>query len=130
ALESGDSTTALEQARAAREAEPSAANWRREAQVLEQMGHYDAAATAYEAELAALPEGREAAPRRDVARDDLERVRAASRGTVAAEPASKHRERLDERWAPRSGPGKVRAPRPEPLPAKPKDERIVRKWYF
>jgi tetratricopeptide (TPR) repeat protein len=127
ALESGDLSLALDQARMQREADPSPANWRREAQVLEQMGQLEAAASAYEAELAALPEDDEA--RREAARADLERVRAAERGTVADEPASTHRAELDERRAPKATP-KPPPPRREPLPPPVDDEKIVRKWYF
>ena len=120
---------ALEQARMQREANPTPENWRREAQVLEEMGQYESAARAYEGELAALPEGDEAAARRKEARADLERVQQAARGTADGDPPSQHREQLDERWEPKPAP-KQAVPRPEPRPAPPSDERIVRKWYF
>ena len=129
ALESGDLGIALEQARMQREANPTPENWRREAQVLEEMGQYESAARAYEGELAALPEGDEAAARRKEARADLERVQQAARGTADGDPPSQHREQLDERWEPKPAP-KQAVPRPEPRPAPPSDERIVRKWYF
>jgi hypothetical protein len=127
ALEAGDLSIALEQARMQREADPSAANWRREAQVLEQMGQLDAAARAYEGELEALPAGDE---RREGAQADLERVRAQARGAAVDEPPSTHREQLDERWSPKADAKKMRPPRPEPPPPVAEDQRIVRKWYF
>lgn len=127
ALEAGNLTTALERARAQRKASPTPAHWHTEAEILERMGRYEAAADAYEAELEALPPGAEG---REAVQADLERVRLAARGAVEDEPASTHREELDHEWAPAAGPDEARAPRPVPPPAKPRDERIIRKWYF
>lgn len=129
AIEAGDLGTAAELAREARQADPSPATWHDEGRVLELMGDYEGAARAYRAEIDALPDDAEAAKR--AARADLERVRADSRGTVPTEPASTHRDELDERWAPAPAPPKPK-PKAKPVPdAEPKDdEKIVRKWYF
>lgn len=126
ALEQGDLSEAAEQATAARRADPSPENWRREAEVLERKGDYEGAAAAYQGELDALPEGDAG---RDRAAADLQRVRELSRGRVKTEPASKHREELDAKWA---APTKKAAPKksvPPPVDKAPED-RIVRKWYF
>lgn len=128
ALEVGDLATAAELAREARQADPSAANWHREGEILERLGDYQGAAAAYRAEIDALPEDAEAARR--AARADLERVREASRGTVPDEPASQRRAELDERWAPTPKAAPAPKPKPQPQPVAPPDEKIYRKWYF
>ncbi|MEM7153057.1 MAG: hypothetical protein AAF799_09445 [Myxococcota bacterium] len=126
ALESGDLDAAEELAAQAREADPSAANWQREGEVLEQSGEYQRAAEAYREAKKAAGEDAEAASAAD---EGLARVSAAARGTVADEPASTHREQLDERWAPKPPPKPE--PKPEPPPVQePASDRIVNKWYF
>jgi len=125
----GDLRAAADEATAAREADPSPANWHREGEALEDLGDYEGAAQAYQGELDALPADDEAA--REAARGDLQRMRDASRGRVADEPASTHRKELDEKWAP---PKREKKAKPKPKVAveptgDPKD-RIVRKWYF
>jgi hypothetical protein len=68
---------------------------------------------------------------REAARGDLQRVRDASRGRVADEPASTHRKELDEQWAP---PKQEKKTKPKPKvavePTRDPKDRIVRKWYF
>jgi hypothetical protein len=123
-----DPVSALEEARAATEADPSAANWHAQGVLLEQLGDYEGAAAAYSAEIDALGETADA--ERTAARRDLQRVRDKARGRVDDEPASTHRAELDQQWAPtKAKPAKSKvAPCPEPEP-EPRD-RIVRKWYF
>ncbi|MCX4240055.1 hypothetical protein [Paraliomyxa miuraensis] len=126
ALESGDLTTAKALAREAREAEPTAATWQREGEVLEHAGDYREAAKAYRAAKAAAGEDAAAAT---AAEQGLVRVKAQARGTVPDEPASTHREELDPRWEP-PPPKPDPTPEPEPEPPPPTPERIVTKWYF
>lgn len=126
AIEAGDLQTAQSLATDARKADPSAANWLREAQVYEQSAQYQSAARAYQETIAAASDDEAV---KAVAAEGLARVRAASRGTVADEPESTHRSELDKRWMPP-------APEPEPAPVEPTPppadtgERIVTKWYF
>jgi tetratricopeptide (TPR) repeat protein len=126
ALEAGDLTAAKALARQARQAEPSAATWQREGEVLEQAGDYRQAAEAYRAAKKAAGEDATAVAAAD---EGLARVKASARGTVADEPASTHRDELDPRWEP-PAPKKAAPvePPPEPPPAEP--DRIVTKWYF
>lgn len=129
ALETGSLDVAQELASEARDAEPSAATWQREGEVLEQSGEYARAARAYrEAKQAAGKAAGEDVDASTAAEDGLVRVHAASRGTVADEPVSTHRSELDKRWAPKSKPKPV--PEVEPLLDVPPPERIVTKWYF
>lgn len=132
ALEAGDLAAAKALARQARLDAPSASTWQREGEVLEQAGDHLAAAKAYRSALAAArkakPDDAEAAKASTAAEAGLVRVKAHSRGTVADEPASTHREALDLHWEP---------PKPQPVapvepPAElpPEPERIVTKWYF
>jgi hypothetical protein len=126
AMEQGDLSEAAEQATEARRKDPSAANWRREAEILEQKGDYEGAARAYKGELDALPAGDAG---RDRAASDLQRVNEQARGRVKTEPASTHREELDATW----GAPKKKATvtkRPSAPADKPAEDRIVRKWYF
>jgi tetratricopeptide (TPR) repeat protein len=126
ALEAGDLTTAKALARDARLADPSAATWQREGEVLEQVGEYREAAKAYRAAKKAAGDDEAAAAAADAS---IARVKASGRGTIADEPASTHRAELDPRWEP-PAPKEV-APPTEPLlePAT-EPERIVTKWYF
>lgn len=129
ALERGDLGSARELAKAQREADPSAANWRTEAEVLERAGDYGGAIAAYQAHMAALPDDAEQA--HATAKADLARVKAQQRGTVAGEPASTHREELDAAWAPKkkkanNKPKKKVAVAPVDEP----DDRVIDKWYF
>jgi hypothetical protein len=126
AVERGDLSEAAEQATAARRQDPSPANWRREAEILEQKGDLEGAATAYQGELDALPKDD---PGRDRAQSDLHRVREQARGRVETEPASTHREELDATWGPKTkkAPSKKRPKAAAPTAA---EDRIVRKWYF
>ncbi len=127
ALEAGDLTGALELARTQREAEPSAATWAKEAEVLEAKGHWAGAMSAW----------REARSR---AEDDASRAQyesriealdARARGSVEGEPASTHRAAIDaERAAREAANQPAPIPQPEPEPEPPKRERIVTKWYF
>lgn len=125
ALESGDLTTAKALAREARLAEPTAATWQREGEVLEQAGELRLAAKAYRSAKQAAGDDEAAAA---AAEAGLVRVKASARGTIADEPASTHRAALDPRWEP--PPAKQVAPPPEPIVEPPPPERIVTKWYF
>jgi hypothetical protein len=128
-LERGDLTTARDRATAAREADPTADNWLREAEVLDEMGDLAGAIAAYKGHLGALPEG---ASDQDRARVE-ERIRVLeerSRGSVEDEPDSTHRERLDQERADRIAAARPK-PKKRPLPpTDPKDDKIIRKWYF
>lgn len=126
ALEAGDLTSARQLATEAREADPTAANWQREGEVLEASGEYREAAEAYRG---AMEEAGEDAEAVTAAEDGLARVGAAARGTVADEPESTHREELDEHWFPKPEPEPTPTPEPAPVDV-PVPERIVTKWYF
>lgn len=126
AMEAGDLGRAQQLATEAREAEPSAATWQREGEVLEASGEYGRAADAYREAKAAAGDDADAAQAAD---DGLARVLAASRGTVEDEPESTHRDELDPRWAPKLEPKPEPTPQPTPTEL-PKPDRIVTKWYF
>lgn len=129
--EAGDLSGAVEGAKEAREASPSAASWRTEAQAREAAGDYVGAQAAFAAELEALPTDAVDARRRS--RADWERVRETSRGRVADEPVSTHRAELDSEWV-APVPKEQITPHPRPVASAPVDdrgdERIVTKWYF
>lgn len=127
ALEAGDLTTAKALARQVREAEPTAAHWLREAEVLERAGEHTAAAKAYRGARKAAGDDQAAVA---AAEEGLARVKARSRGTVPDEPASTHREELDPRWEPPKPKQPEPTPEPEPEPLPPEGDRIVTKWYF
>lgn len=132
ASEVGDLSAQADAAVAAREAEPTPATWRAEAQAKEAMGNYRGAAAAYAGERDALPEGDIDARRK--AEVDWERMREEARGRVEDEPRSTHRAELDGQWVAPPTPEQLRpAPRPKADPTidnGPKSERIVTKWYF
>ncbi len=114
-------------ARARASASPSAENFRVEAQLAEEAGDRAGAVAAYSRELEALPAGD---PARARAKSDLARVRAEMRGRVVDEPESTHREALDRRWAPAKKVAPAPKGQPQPTDGPPKDDRIVKKWYF
>ncbi|WP_434415366.1 hypothetical protein [Nannocystis pusilla] len=127
ALAAGDLGTARALAEKAREADPSAENWRREAEVCERLADYACARAAWKGHVAALPAGaeREAGEARLAALEDM------SRGTVADEAASTHRAALDKARADKDASLRPKPAVAEgPKPAPPKRERIVKKWYF
>lgn len=126
ALEAGDLTTAKALAREARLADPSAATWQREGEVLEQAGDLREAGKAYHAARRAAGDDATATAAADAG---LARVKASARGTIADEPKSTHRAELDPRWEP---PAPKKATPPPELPPEPVPEpdRIVTKWYF
>lgn len=129
ALAAGDLATARDLARAAREADPSVENWRREGEILERMGAFAEAESAYAGALEVLPQDATAA--REALRGDIARVRESARGRVETEPTSKHRSELDTRWAPPKPTRKAAAaPSAEPEPVDARSGRIVTKWYF
>ena len=132
ASEPGDLSAQADAAVAAREAEPTPATWRAEAQAKEAMGNYRGAAAAYAGERDALPEGDIDARRK--AEVDWERMREEARGRVEDEPRSTHRAELDGQWVAPPTPEELRpAPRPKADPTidnGPRSERIVTKWYF
>jgi hypothetical protein len=129
ALESGDLSSARELAVAAREDDPSAANWAKEAGVHEARADYAAAIAAWEGHRDALPE--DDASGRAAADSKIADLEERSRGAVADEPASTHRDEFDKDRAARLAAlqPKVDKPKPKPKPPKPK-ERIIKKWYF
>lgn len=126
ALEAGDLTTAKALAREARLADPGAATWQREGEVLEQAGDLREAGKAYHAAKRAAGDDATATAAADAG---LARVKASARGTIADEPKSTHRAELDPRWEP---PAPKKATPPPELPPEPVTEpdRIVTKWYF
>lgn len=126
ALEAGDLTSAKALAREARLAEPSAATWQREGEVLEQAGDYREAGKAYHAAKRAAGDDETAVAAADAG---LARVKATARGTITDEPKSTHRSELDPRWEP-PAPKKVTPPPELPPEPVPEPERIVTKWYF
>ncbi|MCH9687435.1 MAG: hypothetical protein K0V04_38730 [Deltaproteobacteria bacterium] len=127
AVEAGDLSSARTLATQAREAEPTAATWQREGEVLEQSGEYRDAAKSYRQAKKAAGEDADALA---AAEAGLSRVGEASRGIVDDEPESTHREQLDEVWDPPPPPRKADPTPPvEPVDAPPR-ERIVKKWYF
>lgn len=128
ALESGDLTTAQEVASSAREADPSAENWLAQAKALDAKGDLAGAVDAYQAHLEALGDGGTPEERAQV-EQRIEQLREQARGTVADEPASTHREALDQARADREGPAEPPPPE-KPLPPPAKDDRVVKKWYF
>ena len=129
ALERGDLTSARELAAAQREADPSAANWRTEAEVLERAGDYGGAIAAYQAHLAALPGDDEAA--KGIAKADIARVKDLQRGTTGGEPESTHRQELDKAWAPKkTKPKKKPKKKVVVAPVDEPDDRVIDKWYF
>ncbi|MCA9681119.1 MAG: hypothetical protein KC457_02920 [Myxococcales bacterium] len=128
ALAEGELGRASELAVALREAQPTLEHHRLEAWVWEALGDYQQAKAAIDRALESLEED-------DPSRPELEaewtRLDDASRGTVADEPASTHRQRLDDERAARLA---ALAPKPTPPPpvidVAPKREPIVKKWYF
>ncbi|MCA9719374.1 MAG: hypothetical protein KC468_32195, partial [Myxococcales bacterium] len=129
-LEQGDLTTAREQATAAREAAPTPENWRREAETCEQLRDYACALAAWRGHLEALPE--DAGASRRAAEHRVEALEEESRGAVASEPPSSHRERLDQDRADRVAAANPPPPRPAPKPEPERlaDVQIHKKWYF
>ena len=127
ALADGDLSTATELALARRVADPSADNYALEAAVWEALGDYEQAKAAHLATLEALPEDSE---QRAAVEARLAELEEASRGTEADEPASVHRERLDQERADRLA---ALLPTPEPPPPiidAPVSKPITQKWYF
>jgi hypothetical protein len=127
ALESGDLTTAREQATAARESDPTPENWLTEAKVFDALGDYEGASESYHGYLDAI--GDAEPDERAAVEGRLEEIEAASRGTVADEPESTHREAIDRERAEREAAGQLKPAPPPPAPEPPRD-RVVKKWYF
>lgn len=129
AQESGDLGSARDLAVAAREADPSAATWKAEAEAHEALADYERAIKAWKAHRKALPE--DASDAHEAASARIEALQERSRGAVADEPASTHRDELDQARAAR-----IAALRPKPAPPKPAPkpppprEKIIKKWYF
>ncbi|MGH1346171.1 MAG: hypothetical protein ACRBN8_31690 [Nannocystales bacterium] len=132
AAEPGDLSAQADAAVAAREADPTPAAWRAEAQAKEAMGDLRGAEAAYAGERDALPEDDIDARRK--AEVDWERMREQSRGAVEDEPRSTHRAELDGQWVAPASPEELRPvsrPKADPtLDNTPRSERIVTKWYF
>ncbi len=130
ALAQGDLNSARERAVTQREADPSAENWKREAEVCEQLRDYPCAIAAWRGRLAALPE--DAHTERGNAELRIESLEEESRGVVADEPESTHREQLDQARADRIAAANPPPPTPEPKPQPETlaDVQIHKKWYF
>jgi hypothetical protein len=129
AIEAGELTMARETATATREADPNIETWRTEGAVLEAMADWSGAREAYTAAIE-LARSDEKMSEVEELEQRLDRVEAASRGTVADEPESTHRERLDRERAERNAPPTPEPVAPEPEPEPERDDRIVKKWYF
>ena len=131
ALESGDLSLARDLAVTAREADPSPANWAREAEAATALGDYTHAIAAWQGHLASLPE--DATDKRKAARASLEELQQKARGSVQDEPPSSHRDEIDgaraKRLAALKPPKKPKLKKKKAPPAKAK-ERIIKKWYF
>lgn len=127
ALESGDLTTARELATAARSEDPSPENWLAEAEVFDALGDIAAATESYQGYLDAVGD----APSDERARVEarLDELAEQSRGVVADEAASTHREEIDAERAEREAATRLKPP-PPPAPAPEPRDRIVEKWYF
>ena len=127
ALKDGDLTTAREIAVARSAADPSVDNLMLEAQVWTALGDYENAKRAYTAARDTLPA--EATELRESIDEEIAALEKQSRGTVADEPESSERERLDAERAARLA---ALAPKlPEaPIVDKPKPVPITKKWYF
>jgi hypothetical protein len=130
ALADGDLSTARELAVELREAEPTVEHYRLEAEVWEALGDYENAKRALDGALEKLPEeGAEA--EREALEAELDRLEAASRGTVEDEPESSHRERLDEERAERlAALMPKKPPPPKVVDEAPKRKPIIKQWYF
>jgi hypothetical protein len=131
AAEAGDVSAEVDLAREARTADPSAANWRAEAEALDRAGRHAEAAATYQSLLDVLPA--EAEAERAEAKARRLRAQERARGVVEGEPKSTHRGELDAKHkaastSPRPTPPKRRTV--EPPPPRGDDERIVTKWYF
>jgi hypothetical protein len=127
AVEAGDLSSARELAEAARKADPSADNWRREAVVCAELADYGCARVAWQEYLKAAPAGGE----RTAAEGELAKVEKLSLGAVEDEGPATRRAALDKARADKLA---ALRPRPEPKddvrPATPRRQPIVRKWYF
>lgn len=127
ALADGDLGTARDRVVALTDSEPSTENLELEASVWLALGDYANAKRALREAIDGLPEDAHESLRADLEAEH-DRIEEASRGTVADEPASTHRERLDEQRALANA---VPEPPPAPTPVdEPKPEPIVKKWYF
>lgn len=127
AVTAGDLSTARELAEAARKADPSADNWRREAEVCAELADYACAREAWQGHLKALPAGSDRAG----AEAELAKIEELSLGTVEDEGPATRRAALDKARADKLA---ALRPRPEPKadkgPVTPRRQPIVRKWYF
>ncbi len=130
ALEVGDLEAAQTLAVAARKAEPTPARWAEEAAVHERAGDLKRAIKAWKGHRDALPGDAEAERAR--ADETIAALSERARGAVADEPASEHREALDQARVARLEALRPKPPppsEPAPPPAPPR-ERVVTKWYF
>ncbi len=131
AVQSGDLSSARDLAVTARKADPSPANWAREAEAATALGDYERAIAAWQGHLASLAD--DATNEREAANATLKKLRAEARGTVEDEPVSSHRVEIDgareRRIAALLPPEKPKIEEKKPPPPKPK-ERIIKKWYF
>jgi hypothetical protein len=127
ALQDGDLTTARDIAVARSAADPSVDNLVLEAQVWAALGDHENAKRAYAAARDTLPA--DAVDERESIDEEIAALELASRGTVADEPVSTERERLDAERAERLA---ALAPKPPPpmIVDKPKPVPITKKWYF
>lgn len=124
--DAADLSAARAEAETARKQAPSAATWGREAEVCERMADYACAREARTQQRGLTAEG---SAERAAADEKLKALEDMSRGTVGDEPASTRRADNDRA---RQKPLVTVAPAAidkKPAPA-PKNERIIKKWYF
>lgn len=128
ALADGDLETARVDATALREAEPTLAHWLLEAEVHEARGDYASERVALEGARASVPDGD--ASEREAIDDRLAALDERSRGSVADEPSSTQRERLDAERAARLAALQPKPPVEQPVDVPLPPVPIVKKWYF
>lgn len=133
ALAEGDLETAQVDAKALREAEPTFDHWLLEADVHAARGDHASERAALEGARASEPET--GASEREESRLAAIQSRLAAldermRGSVADEPVSSHRERLDAERAARLAALQPPPPVAAPVDVPPPPVPIVKKWYF
>jgi hypothetical protein len=125
--DAADLSAARAEAETARKQAPSAVTWGREAEVCERMADYACAREARAQQRGLTAEG---SAERAAVDEKLKALEDMSRGTVGDEPASTRRADNDRaRQKPLVTVAPAAATDKKPAPA-PKNERIIKKWYF